>query len=195
MTVIAAIRAAGQVFMASDSHCSAGDMRIADIPKIFEKRCKPTPSQSSHTAERVIVGYCGQAAMGPVFKHSFEIMGNPGQGNDPDEWAQRVAMQFTKKAVDLRITDKEGDMEGGLLLGWRDRLWEITDNLALPIETYLCMGSGGEVAQGALSMVLEAYGRYNEPSEDLAQVYVKQAVEAACRWMRNCDLPVHEIST
>lgn len=193
MTVIAAIRAADRVFMASDSHCASGDMRVADVPKLFEVWCMPEDRTSGR--DRVIVSYCGQAAIGPVFRYDFEITGNPDESGSPDEWAQRIAMEFTEKAVKLRITDKDGDMEGGFLLGWRDWLWEITDNLALPIETYLCMGSGGEVAQGALSIVLEAYGRYNEPSDDLAQVYVKQAVEAACRWIRNCDLPVHEIST
>lgn len=192
MTVIAALRAAGRVLMASDSHCSAGDMRVADTPKLFEAWCHPIDHAMNR--DRVIIGYCGQAAIGPVFEYTFKIDGNPTEYDSPDEWAQRLAMSFTKLAVELRIVNKDGDMEGGLLLGWKDRLWEITDNLALPIDTFLCMGSGGETAQGALSMVLEPYG-FREPSDELAAMHVRQAVEVACRWNRSCDLPVHEIST
>ena len=178
MTVIAALRTADRVWMAGDTGSFDGFGTLWPNPhKVFA---------TTMAGEAVVVGTSGRSALGAMIRYDLTIDTVPGP-DDADAWAHAVAEAITEMAYHRKITRKDdsSSIDGTALFAWRDRLWAISDRLALPIEDFAAIGSGNEVALGAMEVTW-----HEGMSEDSAKWVVTRAAQAACRWEESCREPV-----
>lgn len=177
MTVVAALIADRRVWMGADTMAYDG----ANV-------ARPNPHKvrsitfGDDGRERLVFGTCGAVALGQIALHRLTVgrTPDPTDDEDCDAWAHDLATQLTNIARTRGGPNCEG-MDGSGLFAWRNRLWHVTDNCALPVERFSTIGSGGEVALGALDVLAE--------SEAAPSFIVGRAIEAACRWEGGCRAP------
>jgi|GEM_PF-4154872 len=177
MTVIAALIAKDRVWMAGDTGSFDGNGTLWPNPhKVFETRVAGEP---------VVIGTSGVSSLGATIRYDLSIDAVPGP-DDADLWAHTVAQAITEMAYERKITRKDSSsIDGTVLFAWRDRLWLISDYLALPVESFAAIGSGNELALGAMEVTW-----HEGMSEDSAKWVVTRAAQAACRWEESCREPV-----
>lgn len=176
MTVIAAACDGDLVWMAADT----GTQVQGNVAREAAVKVRTVLVEGSKF-DRALVGVTGNGAL-TRFSSTFL----PEPGKDLDDWAADCADRFTEWALERKIV--EGDqIDGKLLLGFRGRLWALLKYQAVPFhEPYAAMGSGGDLALGALAYWSRSKG--DGPGE--ARFIVREAAAVACYFDPNCAEPI-----
>lgn len=116
------------------------------------------------------------------------MLSDPGAG-DLDVWARDTARRINGVALDQRPPivnpdDEPSGFDGIALLGYRGRLWRIACDTAIPVLRSAAIGSGGDIAYGAM----RALCMHDVRTSD--QAIVLLAVSIACADQTDCSLPV-----
>lgn len=183
MTVIAGYvdREAGVVHLAADSAGVAGNGVVISKAKLYTL-------EVGLEGDIAIFGVAGFAALGPLVCRHVKLADGPGD-SDADVWAQATAEAMTGVAIDHLLIDGEDDgrADMAILLAWRDRLWTVSHHLAIPITTYMAVGSGAAVAMGAMWALALSGTR--------PDVAARSAVAAAVEHFDGIGSPVQTAST
>lgn len=181
MTVIAGIVLSDRagVLMAADSASTfTGQLVADDSRKIVRKRI-------GRTGGELLLGTAGRHSLGHLAAHDLCVDDSPDPGDDADcdAWAFRVACALTDLAVSARppITTEDGSVDGAGLLAHAGRLWIVGELLAMPVRGYAAIGSGGNLALGALHVLDQRGLLMTDPSRAIAE-----AVAAAVRYDTGC---------
>jgi ATP-dependent protease HslVU (ClpYQ) peptidase subunit len=180
MTVAIGWRHEGLVVMGADSMWSDGRGMVwpTGLQKIHEKAVR---------GERILIAAAGPGALHGFVEHELDLE-PPSDASGADAWAHGVAAVLTEAAERTKCLNKDGDeIAGAFLMAWRDRLWELTHSMAFPCSTWAAIGSGYQLALGALWVQhnLESIaGMEADPS-----VMIARAVAAACDFDTNCAGP------
>lgn len=168
-TCIVGIAHKGGVWMGCDSMAST-DYHKARMraPKIFR-------------VGDMLVGVCGALRVRDVVEAMSMPARSEADANDRDFLvrsfipALRTAL---KDAGTLTTDDGIDDFEGGMLIGYRTRLYQLFADFALMEHAEWATGSGGEYALGSL------FSTSGEP-----QKRIKTALSAACEFSPSCGPP------
>ncbi|MDH6282827.1 hypothetical protein [Prescottella agglutinans] len=180
MTVIAAVANESYVVMG----CDAAAMNSAN--SYMYKREGKIAELHADDGDPVLIGVSGNASILPVLQRSLTIEQTPHDGDDPDEWADAIAVAITGILADtnpsLLVTgDGAPYIDGSILLACHEHLWLVHTNATIrPHNNMAAIGSGGEVATGALAATLKHGGGPYEA--------VTTAVEASCTFADGCRL-------
>jgi ATP-dependent protease HslVU (ClpYQ) peptidase subunit len=171
VTVLVAIADGERVTLAADSWAVDG----ADV--VWPGRQKIRAIDVA--GERVLMSTAGPIQMGSLMRHRLVIGELPADTVDEsDAWAHVVAETLTDVARERNVVDSDGDVSGVAFLAWRTHLWEITENVAIRVSTFASLGSGAQVARGALDVVLG--------NGIAATEAARLACEVACRHVTSC---------
>jgi ATP-dependent protease HslVU (ClpYQ) peptidase subunit len=147
--VAAAIDAkAGRVHLATDSNATSDHDVVMPMVKhrVFD--------------DGTIVAAAGYASAMPLIaRHCPPVGPYGGDVDDLDDWAQAWAEDVTEFLLDRghHEADTPKNLEDRLIIAHADRMWEVSDYLALPISCgYHAVGSGATVALGALHALTAA---------------------------------------
>lgn len=190
MTVIAGYvdQEAGVVHLAADSAGVAGNGVVISKDKLYRLGV-------GLEGEQVVFGAAGFAALGPLVCRHVKSADAP-DASDADVWAQAIAEAITGVAVDHLLIDGDDDgrADMAILMAWRDRLWTVSHHLAIPIPTYMAVGSGAAVAMGAMWAMTRAASTLAEPDRPAALI-PESAVAAAIAHMDGIAGPVQTART
>lgn len=173
MTTIVAVAVAGSVYMAADA-CS----NVYERPVIGIRKIARLPVGD----EEVLLAFCGAAGLCDLVPTGLVLESAPEQGTDPHRWVYAVARGISELAVEAGLVD-EGKLDGGVMLGFRGRLWTLSHSTALAHpDGRAALGSGEGPAIGALDALLDAGVS--------PQTAVHKAAEIACRRDRYSEPPI-----
>lgn len=175
MSVVAGIEHGSEVWMAADSLVTDDNIvfETTEPPKVFKKG-------------QIIYGTVGSFRVGGVVFEAFESPGGPLPGVDPWLWMIRDFVPRLKEVLKKHDVDtkpkvvedefrlvEEWQLMVGLRAGSEGRIYIVDDDfsVARAADGYAFIGSGGEVAAGALF----ATGAHKPGNR------IKQAVAAACK--------------
>lgn len=150
MTTVVAAAVDGSVAMAADTCNTSYDRPvIGGATKIVR--------MPAGAVGEVLFGFAGAGGLVHVVRDKLKVDGEPLPEEDPDEWASALALAVTDLAANARLFDQAGQLDGTLLLGWCGRVWTIGHAVAVPHpDGRVAIGSGGDVAIGALDALLGA---------------------------------------
>lgn len=147
MTVIAAIRHDDTVWMAADTQTTDGAGRVwPDHGKLLRIQLA-----TGHTA---LAGCAGHRGIRSLIRRQLTDSGYPFDTHDHlDEWAQHAADQLAVAAREPgpKLCDNNGHLDACLLLAYNAQCYAISDGVADRIGPVTSIGSGGDLALGALS--------------------------------------------
>lgn len=148
MTTVAALARDGHVWMAADSLINVYDRPIVDGARKI-RRLKAGGGE-------VLIGGAGESGILALVGNLLTIDAEPDDDQDPNLWAETIAVQVTQLAAEHSLLD-DGRMGACLLLGWRGRLWTISHATAIPhADGIAALGSGEGVAVGVMDALLDA---------------------------------------
>lgn len=146
MTVVAAYRDqdAGIVHLAADSGSSGASEIVTPIAKIRQLKVG--------LDDHAVLGIAGRMALIPLAARHLKADAAPDarSASDCDDWAQAIAEAITDIALEHGCGDDGWMAHNGGLLAYGPWLWEITHHLALPIHSYIAIGTGAACAMGAM---------------------------------------------
>lgn len=175
MTTVAALARDGHVWMAADSMINVYERPIPG-------GCRKIRRTKAGDGE-ALIGVAGTSGL-VALTGMLNLDSPPDAGEDPQPWAETVAVQVTRLAVEHSLLD-DGVMDGTLLLGWYGRLWTISHATAIPHgDGVAAAGSGEGPAIGAVDTLLAV-----APDMPPAEV-VTRAVAVAVARDRHSAAPV-----
>jgi ATP-dependent protease HslVU (ClpYQ) peptidase subunit len=170
VTVVVAVRDRnGNWAIGSDSTTWEGPVAMAPLPPAAVKICR--------RPDGVIYATCGAAALRVLLGRAIDDV-DAGPGGRDDGWAQEVAESWSELGRAHHHVH-EGSLDGQAFIAHRDRCWDISDGLALPLAKWHAIGAGHEIATGALAVLQ----RFELAASDAA----RRSVEAAITFHRDCD--------
>jgi ATP-dependent protease HslVU (ClpYQ) peptidase subunit len=102
-----------------------------------------------------LIGVAGHSGVMAIAGNLLTIDATP-DDEDPQPWAEAIAVQATRLAVEHSLLD-DGTMNASLLLGWQGRLWTLSHATAIPHRDGIAaIGSGEGPAIGAIDALLAA---------------------------------------
>lgn len=144
MTCIIGLIHDGKVFMGGDSAASAGwTVYTLSSRKVF------------HTPGGFLMGYTGTIRTAQVLRYAFVPPEHP-EGMDTDTYLATLFIDALREATRLAGNelkrDEQESITGAFLVGYRGRLFHICSDFGFTelVEGFNCIGSGGEVALGAM---------------------------------------------
>lgn len=147
MTCIAGIARGGKVWMAGDSATSMDDdMFVVRDPKVVKRG-------------GMLLGCAGEVRLLNLVHHVLEIPQRKTRMTDmhylTGPFADALARCVRAKAPHIdNSADKEDGMEFAMLIGYRGALYSMDSNYDIirSVDDFDAIGSGGQVARGALYM-------------------------------------------
>ncbi len=181
MTVIAALVHGGQVWVASDSTGVDGSGRR------WPNARKLTRVPVGRRGDYAVLGFCGHSGLSALTRGGqveLPVEPHDEDDDDADAWADGVARAVTGMVVDASpaLVEDDGHMAGQGLLALRGRIWGVTEHSAYRFDRYAAIGSGGDLALGALEILAEQVeSEWMTPADAL-----RRAVAIACKWDSGC---------
>lgn len=148
MTTVVAAARDGIVAMAADSLTNVYERPIVNGARKI-RRIKVGEGEA-------LLGFCGSGGLtAAVYDIKFDDEPDPAKDADVAQWAATVAGALQDWAADAGLTEG-GRIDGSILLGWRGRLWTISEIQAIPHpDGRAALGSGEGPAIGALDVLLD----------------------------------------
>lgn len=148
VTTIAAVARDGAVWMAADSATNVYERPIVDGARKVRRLIVGD-------SEECLIGMCGAGGLADLIGLRLKLTHVPSDDEDLQSWAAAVAWAVTELAQDAGLVDA-GRIDGSLALGFRGRLWTLSETHAIPHPDGVnCLGSGEGPAIGALDVLLE----------------------------------------
>jgi hypothetical protein len=148
----------------------------------------PVATDSELEEEQAALGAAGRFALVQVARYKLSMFPCPRSASVAmlDQWAFDISVELTALAKAASIVDKDGDVDGYWLLGFRGHVWELGQHLAWRPAAYTAIGSGRYFAVGALDALLA------DTADPLAAAAaVRRSVEIACARDTGSSGPVH----
>ena len=178
MTVIAAMVHDGRVWMAADSQATdVNGIRWPGIPKVNRL--------AFDDGGFALVATAGVAQLRQMFAQGIITVTRGPQEGGEERWAYGIACAYTEACAESRpslITEEGKAIVGDCLFAHRGRLWALDAHSAIAVERYAAIGSGAELALGAL------YFLYPQVRRGVltAGEAVREAAAAAVAWSTTC---------
>jgi ATP-dependent protease HslVU (ClpYQ) peptidase subunit len=181
MTCIAALVHEDGVYMAADTAgCYAGTTFLLDEPKV-------------NVRGEVVMGFSGGVRVMSLIHNAFEPPTIP-EGRDLTAF---MAVEFcdalyemvnARKALETDGEWKRESLGGALLVGVRGRLFMVDTFFACSpiLESYFAVGSGAELALGALYAITRSIRNWDVPDELGPESMLELAVESAVHFDQAC---------
>lgn len=179
MTTCVAVARDGRVVMGADRATNVYDRPIIGITKIRRHAAK-------HGGDRAafLLGYAGDGALPAIVESGLTVDDVPpadATWPERDAWASALACAITELALESRITNNDGRLDGNLLLGHDGHLWTVTHMQAIPHhDGRAAVGSGEGLALGALDAALTL-------GETDLEAIIELAVRIGCHRDRYSD--------
>ena len=186
VTVIAGLVTGPDVLMLCDDHAVDGGGRL------WPNSRKITRVPVGNAGATALIGTCGHSGLSTLTRAGgikLDAAPDPRDAASCNDWADAVGRALTDMAVDARppLTDDGGHVWGQAMLAHAGRLWGISEHGAWPVDRFCAIGSGGDLALGALDALL--------PLVDGGSVDARDALEAAgaaaVRWNEGCNGSLH----
>lgn len=176
MTTIAAVARDDAVWMAADSATNVYERPIVDGARKLRRL-------SVGGREECLLGICGAGGLADLIGLRLKLTEVPDEDGDLQPWAAAVAWAVTDLAQEAGLVDA-GRIDGSIALGFRGRLWTLSETHAIPHPDGVnCLGSGEGPAIGALDVLLE---------QDLDPIEaVARAVAVGINRDRNSRAPIY----
>lgn len=167
MTVLVAVHdRAGGWAVAADSTTWDGPIVMAPLP--------PGTEKARRRDDGLVVATTGDVALSQLLDR---VLDKTTDDRLTDRWAQRVACRWTELAHAGHYV-KDDEFHGEAFIAAGDRLWDLSENLAMPLAAWATAGAGREIAAGAVAVL----SRMDMTAVDIAQ----RAVEAAISLHQHC---------
>ena len=191
MTCVVGVKSKSGVLLAADSQFSEPNMARMS-----------TDAKTYSLSELVAIAYCGSGRLGQILMYHMRELDDPPVTMDAHEWAVRYFVDHLRGAL-----DQAGHLHmhrGVETLGWsafllavRGRLfsvWEDFDVLehALPFDA---LGSGAEVAMGAMSSLVGRAHRAKQMPDAKAEEVASAGIAAATEHTSYVGGKVTSVST
>ena len=182
MTTLVAIQGDGWSVLGCDSRLSDenGRFQVSKTPKIVENN-------------GVLIAGCGSSRASNVLHYGY-LQPKPTLKENLDNYmAQKFIPQMRKNFVDAGIDMKEdGDVaqnEGGFLVSVKGQVFAVSDDYSwdTDVRNVYVMGSGGDVALGALA----ALGVEKVKTAAQAETIIRKAIAIAIEYDCFCSEPIH----
>ena len=182
MTTLVAIQGDGWSVMGCDSRLSDEDGRfqIAKTPKIVENNS-------------ILIGGCGSSRASNVLHYGY-VQPKPSLREDLNVYmTQKFIPAMRRNFVDAGIDMKEdGDVaqiDGGFIISVKGQVFSVSDDYSwdTDIRNVYVMGSGGDVALGALA----ALGVEKVKTIKEAERMIRKAISIAIQYDNMCSQPIH----
>ena len=182
MTTLVAIQGDGWSVLGCDSRISDDDGRfqVSKTPKIVENN-------------GILIAGCGSSRASNILHYGY-VQPKPTLKEDLDKFmSQKFIPAMRKNFIDAGIDMKEdGDIatnEGGFLISVKGQIYSVQDDYSwdTDIRNVYVMGSGGDVALGALA----ALGVSKVKTVAQAESMVRKAIAYAIEYDMYCSEPIH----
>jgi len=194
VTCVVGVRSKSGVLLAADSQFTTdsgnGALRMANDSKTYA------------LSELVAIAYCGSGRLGQILTYHLRELDEPPVAMDEHEWAVRYFVDELRGALDAHghlHTHRGVETLGwsAFLLAVRGRLfsvWEDFDVLehAFPFDA---LGSGAEVAMGAMSSLVVAADRRRPMADAKAEEVASAGIAAAAEHTGYVGGKVTSVST
>jgi ATP-dependent protease HslVU (ClpYQ) peptidase subunit len=177
VSIIAAATDGTTVWMGSDSAVTGGITYLTGS-KVF-------------TVGTVLYGVCGNLDACNAIRHGSKLPGsvvNARSGGgviesvELDRWAYHTILPRLKEAM---LKNGVTEPSFNVMVGIRGRILLVDENaVSEDRRPYVALGSGSEVALGAMHTLMNRQGRRNHAG------IVEKALEAACEFMPSCAGPL-----
>lgn len=171
MTCIVGVAYRGSVFIGGDSAAVAGDsINIRADEKVFQNG-------------EFLMGFAGSFRVGGLMRYAFvppEYTGDDEMRYLTVDFVDAMrAVQQNKRAM-RRMNEETHESDASFLVGFRGHLFEVATDyqIARPLESYAAIGSGADVALGALA----ATSRMKDPRKRV--LIALEAAAAHCSGVR-----------
>lgn len=192
MTVVVGVRSKSGVLLAADSQFSSPN--VATMAK---------DSKTFSLTELVAIAYCGSGRLGQILTyHMNDVLDDPPVQMDEHEWAVRYFIEELRSVLEAQghLYNRRG-IEGigwsAFLLAVRGRLFEVYEDFEVLENrlTFSALGSGDEVAIGAMSAIVTGRDREAPMSDAKAEEVASAGVLAATEHTSYVGGPVTSAST
>jgi ATP-dependent protease HslVU (ClpYQ) peptidase subunit len=182
MTTLVAIQGDGWSVMGCDSRLSDehGRFQVAKTPKIVENNS-------------ILIGGCGSSRASNVLHYGY-VQPKPSLREDLNVYmTQKFIPAMRRNFVDAGIDMKEdGDVaqiDGGFIISVKGQVFSVSDDYSwdTDIRNVYVMGSGGDVALGALA----ALGVEKVKTIKEAERMIRKAISIAIQYDNMCSQPIH----
>ena len=182
MTTLVAIQGNGWSVMGCDSRLSDdnGRFQVAKTPKIVENNS-------------ILIGGCGSSRASNVLHYGY-VQPKPTLKEDLNAYmTQKFIPAMRKNFVDAGIDMKEdGDVaqiDGGFIISVKGEVFSVSEDYSwdTDIRNVYVMGSGGDVALGALA----ALGVEKVTTAIQAETIIRKAIAIAIKYDNMCSEPIH----
>jgi ATP-dependent protease HslVU (ClpYQ) peptidase subunit len=182
MTTLVAIQGDGWSVMGCDSRLSDehGRFQVAKTPKIVENNS-------------ILIGGCGSSRASNVLHYGY-VQPKPTLKEDLNVYmTQKFIPAMRRNFVDAGIDMKEdGDVaqiDGGFIISVKGQVFSVSDDYSwdTDIRNVYVMGSGGDVALGALA----ALGVEKVKTIKEAERMIRKAISIAIQYDNMCSQPIH----
>jgi ATP-dependent protease HslVU (ClpYQ) peptidase subunit len=170
VTTVAAVAAAGSVWMCADSMTNVFDRRMPGAArKIMRLEARSVP---------MLIGTSGNAGMTGRLRAAWNaeeapLLPNEASAEQLQDWADEVSTLLTQPILDAGMVDADGRMDGHFLLGAAGNIWTIYHHAAIRhADGRAAVGTGEGLVLGALDVMLGA--------GEAPEVALQRAVEIAC---------------
>ena len=182
MTTLVAIQGDGWSVMGCDSRLSDehGRFQVAKTPKIVENNS-------------ILIGGCGSSRASNILHYGY-VQPKPTLKEDLNVYmTQKFIPAMRRNFVDAGIDMKEdGDVaqiDGGFIISVKGQVFSVSDDYSwdTDIRNVYVMGSGGDVALGALA----ALGVEKVKTIKEAERMIRKAISIAIQYDNMCSQPIH----
>jgi ATP-dependent protease HslVU (ClpYQ) peptidase subunit len=182
MTTLVAIQGDGWSVLGCDSRLSDenGRFQIAKTPKIVENNT-------------VLIAGCGSSRASNILHYGY-VQPKPTLKEDLNTYmTTKFIPQMRKNFIDAGIDMKEdGDVaqiDGGFIISVKGQVFSVSEDYSwdTDIRNVYVMGSGGDVALGALA----ALGVEKVKTINQAETMIRKAIAIAIQYDNMCSEPIH----
>lgn len=182
MTTLAAIQGDGWSVLGCDSRASGewGDHMVLAVPKIVENN-------------NILIAGCGMGRGSNILQFGWDAPQPPAFGN-LDEWMSKTFIpsmreQFIEAGYDMKWDGEAAQHDSGFLVSVRGVVYPIFSDYGWDrdVRGIYTMGSGGEIARGALEVLSTSTIKTVKKAESM----VRKAIAASIKHNIYCSEPVY----
>lgn len=192
MTCIVGLRHGGKVTIGGDSAGVAGyGLSVRADEKVFTRK--------DSLEEEWAFGYTSSFRMGQLIRFNLTLPEVRPKGDGLFEFmATRFvdAVRTCLKAGGYATKDSEAEHGGTFLVGFRGRLFLIGGDYQVgePVDDFLAVGCGEDVALGAMHASLEIHRHEHGEEPLIAEDHVLRSLRAAERWNAGVRAPFRVVT-
>lgn len=182
MTTLVAIQGDGWSVMGCDSRLSDdhGRFQVSKTPKIVDNN-------------GILIAGCGSSRTSNVLHYGY-VQPKPTIKEDLDvfmstKFIPRMRKEFIDAGIDMKEDGDIAQNEGGFLVSIKGQVYSVSDDYSwdTDIRNVYVMGSGGDVALGALA----ALGVEKVKTIKEAERIIRKAIAIAIQYDNMCSEPIH----